>query len=138
MITLRQAATACVLISTVTLQACAGRDANPVLAYQPHDGTRTCADLNSEITINNNQMTKLDSEGSGKAVGNVALGVVGALLFWPALFAMDFKDAAGKEHDALEARNARLTSMRDTNCAAQATARAMPAAPPTASELAFN
>ena len=40
--------------------------------------------------------------------GDVAIGVAGALLFWPALFAIDTKNADGHEGNALLDRNLHL------------------------------
>jgi len=41
-------------------------------------------------------------EGNNTQAGSIALGVAGAILFWPALVAMDFKDASGKEAASLQ------------------------------------
>jgi hypothetical protein len=43
--------------------------------------------------------------------GNVAIGVVGALLFWPALFALNTTDTEQVEINALQNRNSYLTSL---------------------------
>ena len=56
-------------------------------------------------------MASLSAEESSKRGQNIAMGVVGAVLFWPALFAMDFKDAAGTDRKAVEARLAYLNSL---------------------------
>jgi hypothetical protein len=42
---------------------------------------------------------------------NTAAGVVGMVLFWPALFALDMKGAAGVEMTALESRSAYLATL---------------------------
>ena len=39
------------------------------------------------------------------------MGAVALVLFWPALFAMDFKDAAGKDRAQVEVRQAYLQSL---------------------------
>ncbi|WP_119299805.1 hypothetical protein [Dongia deserti] len=42
---------------------------------------------------------------------NIAIGAVGVLLFWPALFALDLSDAERVEIDALHRRNMHLASL---------------------------
>jgi S1-C subfamily serine protease len=56
-----------------------------------------------EIANSEAEITRLVPEAD-KSGSNVALGVVGAILFWPALFAMDFSDADQIELDALRKR----------------------------------
>jgi hypothetical protein len=46
--------------------------------------------------------------------------VTGAVLFFPALFLMDFQDAAGTDSKALEARDQYLTTLAAQRCQVQA------------------
>jgi hypothetical protein len=71
----------------------------------------TCQGIYAEMNANNVRITALQSEESSKRGQNVAAGVVGAVLFWPALFFMDFKDAAGKDRANVEARNMYLQTV---------------------------
>jgi hypothetical protein len=58
---------------------------------------------------------KSDGEQGGKVAQNVAAGVAG-LIIWPIWFGMDFKDAAGKEVAALQARQQYLTTLATERC----------------------
>lgn len=49
---------------------------------------------------------------------NVGAGVVG-LVIWPVWFGMDFKDAAGKDAAALQARQQFLTTLATERCRPQ-------------------
>ena len=91
--------TACALI----LSACAGRDPHPVAVVQPQDAQSDCAMIRAEIEANNIQAEKLAEENHAKIAQNVAVGVVGVVI-WPVWFAMDAKGAAGTEMDALKSR----------------------------------
>ena len=59
--------------------------------------------IRAEIQANNAKAQDLANEQGGKVAQNVAAGVVG-LVIWPIWFGMDFKDAAGKDAAALQAR----------------------------------
>ncbi|HEX3342112.1 MAG TPA: hypothetical protein VHT68_23405, partial [Pseudolabrys sp.] len=59
---------------------------------------------------------------------NVGAGVVG-LVIWPVWFGMDFKDAAGKEAAALEARQKYLTVLATQRCTAPPPAARQASAP---------
>ena len=94
------------------LAACAGRDAAPAQAVaMPTDQQLDCSALQAEIAGNNAKVVSLTSEEKDKRGQNIAMGVVGAIIFWPALFAMDFKDAAGTDKKAVEARLAYLNGL---------------------------
>jgi hypothetical protein len=48
---------------------------------------------------------------------NIIFGAVGLLLFWPALFALDLKDAGGQELNSYEGRNLTLAHLAEQkNC----------------------
>lgn len=98
------------------LSACAGRDPAQIAVVQPQDNTSDCTALTAELNANATRIASLNKEHSNTTGGNVALGVVGALLFWPALFAMDFKDAAGKDAAALQSRQNYLANVATQRC----------------------
>jgi hypothetical protein len=99
------------LVLTAMLGACAGRDPNPVGVVQQGDQSLDCTAIQAQVIANDNQIRALSKESSNTTGGNIALGVVGAILFWPALFAMDFKGAADKETAALQSRQSYLGTL---------------------------
>lgn len=97
-------------------QGCAGRTPNPVMVSQFGDDQRSCRALKMEIANSEAEITRLVPEAD-KSGSNIALGVVGAILFWPALFAMDFSDADQIELDALRKRyNSLVMIATDKRC----------------------
>ena len=106
------------------LGACAGRDPNLVAVVQPGDQSLDCTAIQAQVIANDNQIRSLSKESSNTTGGNIALGVAGALLFWPALFAMDFKGAADKETSALQTRQSYLgTLAAQKGCGVQSASR---------------
>jgi hypothetical protein len=104
------------LVSAIALAAmlgaCAGRDAAPPMPVSMgNEDNLSCKAIYAEMNVNNARIYSLHQEEDNKRGQNIAMGVVGALIFWPALFAMDFKDGAGKDRANVEARNAFLQSM---------------------------
>lgn len=94
------------------LGACAGRD--PIAAapiVQPQDANQSCEALYAEMTVNNTRITALKGEEGNKRGQNIAMGIIGAVLFAPALLAMDFKDGAGTDRKNVEARQQYLEAM---------------------------
>jgi hypothetical protein len=57
------------------------------------------------MRLNTTELKGLMSESSSTTGKNVAAGVAGAIIFFPALFFMDVKNAAGDEARALVRRN---------------------------------
>jgi|SRR5690349_6589697 len=90
---------------------CAGRDAAPVSAYQPYDTQLACPQLAVELMQNETKISQLQSEHDSAHNANVAVGVIGALVFWPALFAIDASEAQQVEIRALRDRNSNLARM---------------------------
>ncbi len=86
------------------LSGCAGRQANPVAAYQYGDEQKSCPFLRAEIAEVQNDITRKLKACNNTRGKNVALGVAGAILFWPALFFMDLSDADQIELEALRKR----------------------------------
>jgi uncharacterized protein YcfL len=112
----------------IALVGCAGRDPQPIVTVQQQDVYADCTMIRAEIEANNAKVTQLANEQGWKVAQNVGAGVVG-LVIWPVWFGMDFKDAAGKEAAALEARQKYLTVLATQRCAAPpATAQRQPAA----------
>ena len=85
----------------------------PVLTdtYTPIDKSKSCDVLLWEIQKCDNEMQTKLAQKKKKSGNNVALGVVGALLFWPALFFMDFSDADKAEYESLRKRHDYLVSL---------------------------
>jgi hypothetical protein len=113
-----------VLASTVAcsllLSACAGRAPQQIAVVQPKDVVMDCTALNAEIAGNAVHEADLSKEEGNKRGQNVAAGIAGAILFWPALFLMDFQDAAGTERKALESRDQYLSTLAAQRCQQQA------------------
>ena len=100
-----------VALVAASVTACAGREPQQISTVQAQDANSNCMALTAEIAANTTRLEGLRRESNNTTAGNVALGVAGALLFWPALFAMDFKDAAGKEASALGSRQSYLQAL---------------------------
>ncbi len=98
------------------LSACAGRTGHPVATTESYDGSLSCEQLKAEIAGNETKAQKLYAENSSAHDSNIAIGVVGAVLFWPALFAIDTGTAEKDEMHALHDRNAHLQSLVDSKC----------------------
>ncbi|MGO1120194.1 hypothetical protein ACTL6U_15925 [Rhodovibrionaceae bacterium A322] len=90
---------------------CAGRDAAPVDTMTSYDKQMTCDDIVFEVNKNNDKLVDTVRELEEAKGQNVAVGLVGAVLFWPALFALDLSDAEKIEIQALKDRNENLLRM---------------------------
>jgi hypothetical protein len=106
-----------VAVLGIAVAGCAGRDPQPIVTVQQQDVYADCTMIRAEIEANNAKVTQLANEQGWKVAQNVGAGVVG-LVIWPVWFGMDFKDAAGKEAAALEARQKYLTVLATQRCAA--------------------
>jgi hypothetical protein len=104
----------------VSVAACAGRAPQPVQLVQPQDPTMDCSAINAQLAADAAKQTELGKEKGTKVAQNVVAGVTGAVLFFPALFLMDFQDAAGTDSKALEARDQYLTTLALQRCQVQA------------------
>lgn len=97
-----------VVIVAGLLGACAGREPNIPPVAQGGDFEKDCTQIINEMVANaSSAEAKIKSQNS-RDEGDVAIGVAGALLFWPALFAIDTKNADGHEGNALLDRNQHL------------------------------
>jgi hypothetical protein len=103
-----------------SLAACAGRDAANIPVVQPQDASLDCTAIQAETTANSTKLADLGRESGSKVAQNVAAGVAG--VFIPVLwFAMDFKDATGKDTAALQARQNYLATLAaQKGCGGQA------------------
>jgi uncharacterized protein YcfL len=117
-----------VAVLGIALVGCAGRDPQPIATVQQQDAYADCTMIRAEIEANNAKVTQLANEQGWKVAQNVGAGVVG-IVIWPVWFGMDFKDAAGKEAAALEARQKYLTVLAAQRCA-------QPAPPPVGTKRA--
>lgn len=90
---------------------CARRDAVPVSAYSPNDKEMSCRELDTEIQRNNALLRARVGEVADTEQRNIVVGAAALILFWPAAFAMDLKDAAGTEAASLEQRNVVLSQL---------------------------
>lgn len=99
------------IICVFFVNGCAGRTAHPVQIHQPGDDTRSVASINAELQEIDRRVHELVPRSS-KTGRNVALGV-GGLLFFPAWFFMDLKNAEKVELKSLEARYAYLTKLKE-------------------------
>jgi hypothetical protein len=129
---------ACLLVG-VALAGCAGRKAVPVAVMQPYDNQLSCQQLQAEIASNETQALQLSGQNESAHSNNIAIGVVGAILFWPALFAIDTGDAEKVEMQALHDRNQHLSQVytqqgcvQTKTAAAPASSATAPSAPATA------
>lgn len=108
----RRIATALLLGSSMLCHACAGAAPNPVAVVQPQDRYMNCEAIFAEVQANNQKVQQLASDKGWKVAQNVAAGVAGFVV--PVLwFGMDFQDSAGKEAQALQARQQYLASLAE-------------------------
>jgi hypothetical protein len=107
--------------------ACAGRDAAPVAAYNAYDAQLSCPQIDAETAANSAKVIQLQQEKDNARAANIAIGAVGLLLFWPALFALDTSDAQDVETRALNDRNNSLAYLKTASkCTAIQTVNAAP------------
>ena len=97
--------TVAAVAAALILPGCAGRKPNPVAEVQDGDAQLSCAQLAQEVQVNNRAILGLIGEQRKVEGNNVAAGVAGAIVFFPALFFMNVKGAAGEEARAYQRRN---------------------------------
>lgn len=98
--------TCILLVFSVILTGCAGREANPMALYMPGDEKRSCPALHAEMAQLQAEMQRMLPK-TDKGLSNALLGTAG-LIIWPLWFFMDFKDAEKIEYNALRQRYNRL------------------------------
>ena len=127
------------IIMTITVvllaAACAGRSPAPVALVQPQDRNIDCAAIFAEVAANNQTISKLGGEKGDKVAQNV-VAITAGVIFLPFLFLMDFQGAAGKEIQALQARQQYLETLAEQQgCGvAQPVATPLPPTPPPAAD----
>jgi hypothetical protein len=99
------------VLALAMLGGCAGRDAAPVTVAQTGDQSLSCQQIAAEQQNNATRINALIEEDENAHNSNIAIGVVGALLFWPALFAIDATDAQEVEIQALKDRTNHLNNL---------------------------
>lgn len=109
------------LVALVTLSAvttgCMGTAPKPVAPYQYGDDKKTCEMLQAEVSDCESQMAALEKKRKGKVGGNIFIGSLGAVLFWPALFFLDTKSDEQAEIEALQKRRQSLGNIAiDNGC----------------------
>lgn len=104
----------------VLLAGCGGRTANPTSAYKYGDEDLSCEELQYEMSKVERDTRARYAEWKGNSNSNVGVGVAGAILFWPALFAIDNGNAEEVEVNALRDRAETLTRIaRKKNCSSR-------------------
>jgi hypothetical protein len=98
-------------VCVVALAGCAGRHAVEMATSQPTDVHLSCSQIAAEQHQIVAKVNGLRSEDESAHNANVAIGVVGALLFWPSLFALDTGNAENEEILALRARSEHLNAI---------------------------
>jgi hypothetical protein len=86
----------------LTIAACAGRPANPVMAQQYGDNRKSCSTLEREMNIVQTEIQRLIPE-TEKTGTNTALGVAGFFFIVP-LFFMDLSESEQMEINAFRQR----------------------------------
>lgn len=105
------------LVTSLIMVGCAGRDPNVIPVRSSFYGNLNCADLDQQIQVTNAAMLDRAREANSTTNQNIVFGAVGLLLFWPALFALDLKDAGGHELNSYEGRNMTLAHLAEQkNC----------------------
>ncbi|MEM6489549.1 MAG: hypothetical protein AAF677_14980 [Pseudomonadota bacterium] len=115
------------------LAACAAAPSNPVPVAQPRDASMACPAIAAERERNRAEALRLAGTDGRTRDGNVAKGVVGAVVFWPAIFALDLSQSAQIELRALQDRDARLAWLAaERGCSSDGEDGAAPGAAPGA------
>ncbi len=103
------------LVISVFMSGCGGREANPVLIYRPGDEKRGCISLKAEMAQLEADMQRILPK-TDKSGTNILCGIAGAFVIVPWFF-MDFKGADKIEFDAMRNRfNYLLTIAAEKEC----------------------
>jgi hypothetical protein len=107
------------LCGFVAVSACAGREPHPIATTNATDSQFDCAGITREFEANERSVIAINKEKSGADAKNIAFGVTGVVLFWPAFFLMDPKSPERVEIEALRNRNHVLTDIARTKGCSQ-------------------
>lgn len=103
------------LLISLSIAACGGRTANPVMIQQYGDDRKSCKAIETELMTIQHEISKLMPE-TEKAGKNIALGVTGVFFLVP-LFFMDLSHAEQEEVNAYRQRYNHLVIIAaDKNC----------------------
>lgn len=97
------------VVACMMLAACGGREAMPTTSYKYGNEQLHCSELRAEAAHSEREILKLYAEKKDASGDNVAIGVLGGLLFWPALFALDTTDS---EKIEIHAHKERLETLQ--------------------------
>jgi hypothetical protein len=87
---------------------CGGRAAVPIQVTQASDYQLSCEQIAAEQNAIVAKVNALRAEDEAAHNSNIALGVVGAVLFWPALFALDTNETQQQEIGLYRSRSEHL------------------------------
>lgn len=100
------------LFLLLTLQACGGRMANPVMQYNALDTAFSCEHFKAEFDLNKQKFNALHKEEEKRDLGNVAQLIIGSPLL------LDLTKTIDKERTALQSRNEEIQRLGFVkNCA---------------------
>lgn len=108
-----------VALATITAfsTGCMGTAPKPVAQVQYGDDRKTCQMLQAEVADCEAQAKKLEEKHGQKVGANIFIGILGGILFWPALFFLDTKSDENAEIDALMKRRQSLAAIaQDKEC----------------------
>jgi len=104
------------MICSLLLVGCAGRQAYPISSHQPGDKDKACDVLRDEINYLRVEHEDKKDLHQTKEVADIALFIGGLLILVPWFF-MDFKDAEKVEYQAIDLRIKHLSSLaREKRC----------------------
>lgn len=99
------------------LVGCMGKTPMMVDTFQYGDDKRSCEDINRKIMDLNDKIEALYKKRQDKISANVAMGAIGMVLFFPALFLIDSKsDELLEVESCLERRKVLCQIVRDNGC----------------------
>ena len=92
-------------------QGCGGRAAYPVQISQAGDYALQCNQLEAEMNRIRHEVQLKTGQKTTGDLADTALFAAGLVIFWPALFFMDLKNADKVELEALQSRYAHLVDI---------------------------
>jgi hypothetical protein len=94
------------LMIMALVTSCGGvlRTPDEIPAYEYGDSGKSCDTLKSDLDDCRSEITLIKERQRTKVGINIAMGTVGALLFWPLLFTMDFSDVDAEDLEAQRQR----------------------------------